>query len=362
MHDKYLAKNPWLIRYLKFLECISVLLKKIFKLQKQIQNPKKILIINLAHMGDVIISTSILPLVRTKYPQAKIGMLIGTGSKEILAKHPLVDALHFFDHPKLNRSSKPFVSKIFRAFFQSVKLIRDLKQYEISIDLYCYYPNSHFLTFFSRIPRRIGYGSGGGGSLLSDCFSYSYKKQHMSIYHLELLSSLEIYSDHSGYLKSVLSEPKGSSFSIQEPYVIFHPYSGDKAKDWRDEYWSELIEFFKSTPYKIVFTGGSLIERKKIGAIIQGEDWVYNLANKTSFEELLSLVWQSSLLVSVDTMVGHMAAIYDKNSIIFQREFYDSIHWIPASTSTIILDNKITCYSAFNQICDLLGLNVLRKT
>ena len=70
--------------------------------------PRRILLANGAHLGDVLLSTAVLPAIKTAFPDAEIGFLIGSWSREVLADHPLVARLHFVDHWKLNRSGAPF--------------------------------------------------------------------------------------------------------------------------------------------------------------------------------------------------------------------------------------------------------------
>ena len=232
----YLAKNPYLYLYLKCIDFLFFILKIFKKAPLKHSPPENILVIQLAHKGDVIIATSVLPLIKEKYPKAKIGMLMGSWSKEIIHNHTLVDFVHIFDHPKLNRSHCSFIKKLILSIRQLSQLIKDLKKhhYDISIDLSCYYPNSHFLTWRSNIPQRIGYQSGGGSPLLTDSLKWTYQRKHMSLYHLDLLKCLDISSNAADYLKSHLPPPSTELFEklkiqyqLKEPFLIFHPYSGN---------------------------------------------------------------------------------------------------------------------------------------
>ena len=108
----YLARNPCLYLYLKVLDAFFSFIKVFKKTSAFELSPKKILIIQLAHKGDVIMTTSILPIIKKAYPMATVGMLIGSWSKEVVQEHPLVDILHILDHPKLNRSDKSLIKKI----------------------------------------------------------------------------------------------------------------------------------------------------------------------------------------------------------------------------------------------------------
>lgn len=355
----YLAKNPFLYFYLRCIDFLfSVLNFFYINPKKPHWSPEKILVIQLAHKGDVIIGTSVLPLIKKKYPKASIGILVGSSSKEIIQNHPLINFVHVFDHPKLNRFTSSFIKKLRLSIRQFRQLIQELKKHEytITIDLSCYYPNSHFLTWASKIPRRIGYKSGGGSPLLTDSIQWNYERKHMSLYHLDLLKCLNISSNRTDYLKNHLPQYTQISFEelkmryqIKQPFLIFHPYSGNPLKHWTENKWRLLAESFVKSAYTIIFTGGSEKERSSIENLIRGLDNTLNLANNLSFEELKILVLSSSTVVSVDTMIGHLAATYNIPTITLFSGIADPLQWKPSSKKNISLNTPTNCFPCFKK-------------
>jgi ADP-heptose:LPS heptosyltransferase len=350
----YLVRNPFLYLYLKCLDCFLSFLKIFYFPSKTKKTPQNILIIQFAHKGDAILATSILPLIKKRYPETKISMLVGSWSKELLHQHPDIDFLHLFDHPKLNRSTLSFLKKWLVAFKQFFPLIQNLKKchYTHSIDLSCYYPNSHILTWLASIPERIGYESGGGGPLLTHSHPWHYIKQHMSLYYADLLKNLNIFPEGKKPLKnSLYPTPSKESFaqletkfSLKKPFLIFHPYSGYSLKHWQDSEWKKLLSAFKYSCYTIVFTGASSQERASIDAIIKGADHALNLAGLLSFEELKSLVFSSRALIAVDTMIGHLAASYNIPTITLFSGIADPIHWKPSHEKHLSLYTQLPCF------------------
>lgn len=354
----YLIKNPFLFLYLKCLDLFFLCIKFFKSISTEKNQVEKILVVQLAHKGDVIIATSILPLIKQSYPHAKIGILISTSSKDIIQNHPLIDCIHFFDHPKLNRSNNFFIKKCILAIHQLMPLVKEIKQqhYDVSIDLSCYYPNSHYLTWLCNIPRRIGYISGGGSPLLTDSIKWTYQQKHMSLYHLDLLKFLNIYSNAVHHLKSHLPNYSPHLFEllkirypIKEPFLIFHPYSGNALKHWSNDKWKQLTKSFIDSPYTILFTGGSKEERFLISNIIKDIPNAINLAGDLSFQELQALVILSSAVVSVDTMIGHLAANYDIPSVTLHSGIADPIHWKPASKNNKVINNPMPCFPCFRR-------------
>ncbi len=65
--------------------------------------PKKILIIKIGALGDVIRTTSILPAIRKKCPNHQISWLIKEDSKDILEGHPIIDEVLIYNADTLAR-------------------------------------------------------------------------------------------------------------------------------------------------------------------------------------------------------------------------------------------------------------------
>src|SRR5579864_9028118 len=64
--------------------------------------PTRILLLNGAHIGDVVIASSVIPILRSAYPDAEIGMLVGTWSQMVVNNHPELTYTHYVDHWRLN--------------------------------------------------------------------------------------------------------------------------------------------------------------------------------------------------------------------------------------------------------------------
>lgn len=156
-------------------------------------SPKRILVCNIANLGDVVISTTALPVLKREFPGCEIGFLLASSATELLQQHPFVDRVHVFDHWYANRRKG-----VFRAIVDHLKgrsrAIKEIRQcdYELAIDLHPYFPNAIPLLFKAKIPARIGYSTGGFSNLLTESVSWSVKQISMGRRHLNLLSHLKI--------------------------------------------------------------------------------------------------------------------------------------------------------------------------
>ncbi len=274
-------------------------------------NFKSILISNIAHLGDVVLSTAVLEPIKKTYPHVKIGFLVSSSSKQVIEGHPLIDHIHTFDHWKFRRGKS--------SRFKAIREIRKMK-YDIAIDLYVYYPNAITLFWLAGIPIRIGYRSGGAGPLLTHYLDRSDK--HILEYHFDLLKFLSI--DTFG--KPSLPE---KAFPIpKEEYIVVHMGDPTSPKSLPKEKWRELLKPYAGT--QLVFTGYGKRENHQDGEGI-------NLCNKISFQELVYLIKHCKLLLSIDSVPSHIAACFEKPCIIIFRETHTLEQWKPLNPNAEIL-------------------------
>lgn len=100
----------------------------------------KILIIQKKHLGDILVSTLIFPLLKKQYPDAEITFLLNEKHHQILIGNPYLDHVIFWNKDKL------------LSLFVTVRR----KKYDVVIDLYARV-DSGFLMFFSGAKKRIAY-------------------------------------------------------------------------------------------------------------------------------------------------------------------------------------------------------------
>ena len=149
--------------YLFILELITIPMVAL-KLKKKIQSPTKLLIANGAHLGDLVNATTLCHALKAD-PNIDIGVLCGSWAKEVpLNHHPLIE--YILDHWKHNRSNASLFKKVYE-WLITFTVRRDINhaQYDMVIDTYCYYPNMSIALYFTNIPIRMGFSSGGAGAL-----------------------------------------------------------------------------------------------------------------------------------------------------------------------------------------------------
>lgn len=319
---KYLVNNPFLLTFLK--TCDAFLPKAA---SKKIDNPKKLLLANLAHLGDLVVSTGVIESLKEAYPHLEIGFVLGSWSREVIEGHPLVTHIHLFDHWKLNRSSLPFYRKILQHFETRRQALKEIKAlgYDTAIDLYPYFPNAISLLSLASIPCRIGYISGGFGSLLTDPHPWCEKDQSMAQYQGDLLS-------FSQKPPSLLSDP----FPLPHEYIVIHMGAGTPHKEQSVDLWKKILEYFSKKNCCVVLTGKGEKEHRNIQKLCKLYPYGINLCDQLTWKQLVALIQNAKLVISVDTVVMHIASFSQTPNFILAPHLQRM--WKPDNSNSVVVN------------------------
>lgn len=277
-------------------------IKKFFRVKTE---PKRILIIDNAKIGDLICATPAFRAIKEKFPKAHLAVLAIPRVEEILQNNSRIDELIIVS---LNSS------KNWREIF---KLLGRIKKgnFDVSINLVPGTMN-FILPFFAQIPKRItslpSYSGLFYRALARLCTDrLGFKKDTLSVRHyLDLLKFIGISSDN--FIKEVYfddaAQTKAEMFLSKQgikkmdTIVGMCLSAGNKIKEWGEENFARLAdEIFKRFGFKIIMIGGPKDEEmlKKFaqlaasGVIISYRDF--------SLREVPALIKRFNYFISVDT-------------------------------------------------------------
>ena len=149
----------------------------------------KILVVELWHIGDVVIATTALQALRARYPDAWITLLAKPHAEELLRGSGLVDEIITFDFPWTAETGKYRRSRYDRyAMSELIRRLRD-ERFDLTVDCRMDF-RSNLVTYATRARRRVGYAFGGGTFLLTDAIPASPRAHHKVRDWLKLMEAL----------------------------------------------------------------------------------------------------------------------------------------------------------------------------
>ncbi|MEN9343689.1 MAG: hypothetical protein RLZZ453_476 [Chlamydiota bacterium] len=305
---------------------------------------EKILLCNGAHLGDVILSTSVLPLIKTAYPDAKIGFLVGSWAKELLSDHMLVDFVHLLDHWKLNRSPLGKIKKINTYFRNRRQVIAEIKnqKYDLAIDLYPFFPNHVSILYAAHIPIRVGYTSAGWGCRLTHPIDWLHRSEHILDHFLDLLHAVNIDAKTSA--PSLIYRKALPKADLPPSYVVFHMGAGDQKKEWNPLKWRAVLKEFTSLDKRVIFTGLGKRENELIQTVMGKDLPAINLCNALTIKELISVIQHAESVVSVDSAVAHIASAFSIPTTVLYSGINDITLWRPLNPNLKVAFSSPPCF------------------
>lgn len=313
--------------------------------------PRTILICNGAHLGDVVLATAVLPVLKDAFPTARIGMVVGSWARVVIAGHPLVEWVHSVDHWLQNRSRIALWRRWWRhlaTHLRALKEIRALK-YDAAIDLYPTFGNHVLLLWQAGIPTRIAYSAGGLGPLLTHAKDWQDLDQSMVEYHAQLLRELGIGDRSLRHLKSCLPEPTeieiGKHFraTSNDGYIVLHVGTGLECKEWSLEGWRGVAQQLTQRGFPLVFTGSGQREERHISAIVSGLTRCHNLSGRLSWQESVSVIKHARMVICADSVMAHVAATFDIPCVVIGSGIVTPAHWRPRSPNAVVLMKPVPC-------------------
>ena len=380
---KYHVKNIFLFSFLKTVDFVSWIYFKLFKARKKfdqnlLKNPKKILISNIAQLGDVLISTSVFSILKQNYPSVKIGFICSSTSKQIIENNPNIDKIYTVDHWYLNRSKKSFLKKLFQYYKTRKTTIKQIRNdnYEIAIDLYYYFPNCIYLFYLAKIPLKIGYSSGGFKNFLNKSLPWVEQNKHISFYLFDLLKTLSIKQKSTPIIRYELPFVKKEDLSqkyqkiidtLPDRYIIFHIGAGSDQKMWPISKWQELTQkVTKTNKEKIIFTGKGEKEFFLINQIIENQKNAISLSDKLPLSFLVEIIKKAKLVVCVDSLVLHIASSLNVPTVVLFNGMNNHNHWALKKENLIPIIKKSptktkNIFKTFNDLHKIEVNDVLKQ-
>ena len=297
----------------------------------------EILLLQLKRIGDLILTTPAIDVVRERFPDAQITLAVSKECAELLPAISTVDR-----------------ALIARRNFRDVGLFFSVagKRFDYCID-FTRNDRSAFLTLLSGARRRVASyrvrdQSKTRAHIYTDLVGARVRDMHTIDYNLALLEPLGVRAASTGphldlpRMAWERADALRHEWQITRPYVILHPASARREKLWEPARWAEVIDHFaQDNEYDLVLTSGpSADERIHVAAITgRTRQKLVNLSGTTELLTLAALIAQAQLLVTVDSAPVHLAAATDTPQIILFGPT-NPFHWRPRKGRALILQGK----------------------
>ncbi len=306
----------------------------------------KILIISLKHLGDIITTTTVLPMLKKIYPESTINYMVNPEGLQLIKNHPLVNKVYLATRKNSFKENLAFLSELRK------------EKYDIVID-YSEGDRSAFWAKLTGAKIRIGYNT--NKKYLSRNILYTHllpnrsKEFNRPVTHchadaIKLLGhSIENIPNPSIFFSPTAKEKtlpilEKYSIDINKPYAVAHFTARDEIRLLPVKHCVDTIDYlFEKTGQVVLVSWNDPKERAFIEKIKAATKIpIIDLCGELDLDSLMYLIKKSNIFIGLDSLVGHLSAALNTPTIgIFGPS--SEVHWAPKGAKVKIAHRNKPC-------------------
>ena len=309
---------------------------------------KNILINALVNLGDVVLTTSAISLIKKNFPETKITMLVKGVVADAVKNNPVIDDVIVFDYKAKENSlskMKAMVEEIRRRNFDlSISFDRKLRP--------------ALLAYIARIPVRVGPNKvfDDNKSRVTWLYTDVVKIEHdlnktlqaetyqtivrkfFKIDGHEKPVFAKIFPENVLNVDKLFSRLKKSKLKIALCVKGTFPL-----KTWSKEYFSEVINYLAKNYDAAFYIVGAPNDRDYADEVIKETNLpVENFCGETNLIDLAEIFRRSDLFVTVDTGATHIAATTGVKMITMYG-CTSPDRWHPINDNALVFTSRENC-------------------
>ncbi len=314
----------------------------------------RILIVKLSALGDVVQALAVLPVLRSRWPEAEIYWLVEEAAADLLKGHPLLDGLFIARRKHWLREMRSGAWK--KALNQAKALIHNLREkgFDLVLDLQGLLKSAVWVAV-ARARKKCGFANHREGSTwpLSHPLPPYEPERHAVWRYLDAAAYLT--GQKIGAVSFPLpplpeAEAVCKRLGLPKEFVLFVPGARWVTKRWPAAAWARLASLLNEAGLPEVFVVGGPGDEVLAREIVVQGGRVRSLCGQTSLRELASLLKQARLIVTVDTGPMHLAAALGKKVVAL---FGPTAPWRtgPFGLGHRVLRLGLSCSPCFQKRC-----------
>jgi len=264
----------------------------------------RILLVQLADIGDLVVTTPALHALREAQPDAYLTLLTTSHSAPVAAGTTLVDEIVTLEQTAQDRAT---------AFFRpdNIRRIFGLGHYDVVIYFHHFTLKTGTLKYAliglaTRAGRRIGLDNGNGWFLTERLPDAGFGAQHQAQYWLNLVGLLGANTNPrpAQAAREAFALPAASRRRI-----VIHAGSGNysTARRWNPDYFAAVADALQQDcGAQIILVGSVNDDTAGVKAALKAEH--LDLTGQTTLPQLADVIAQADLFIGAESGVMHLAA------------------------------------------------------
>ena len=291
----------------------------------------KILILRFSSMGDILLATPVLDVLKSKFPGCEIDWIANKKFGETLSTNPLISKLMLFKDKKGLRKIKKEIKSA------GYDYVFDL--HINSISSYLTGGLENVFSYEKRVFRRF----------MLVHFGLAYKDiKPVTRMYFSALEKAEIETSGKwklrfGLIKDIEIKTVNRYNLHNISYVLFVPGASYETKMWPKEYFRELAQKIirNNIHKKIIIIGKGAVETDTAKYITSGHgSEIIDLTDKLSLQETAAVIKFADTVVTNDNGPMHLAECFGKKILALFGSTTEEFGFYPYSTVFRVMEDK----------------------
>ena len=301
---------------------------------------KKVLIIHLGAIGELLVTTPLFPALK-KALNCEISFMVSEGKEEVLKNNPNISEI-----------------LIDEGFKKNVKKLKE-RNFDLAVILFPGSMQLSLMCLFAGIKYRIGCFSGlkKGPALFFTRRIFPINKKHAIEKNLDIIKQIGIYNENPKIEVYISNKEKKSIEKFLKKkkikdYVIVHPGFGFSTKHkypsrlWPLDRYAKVIDYIvKNYGVKVLLTGSAdeKILAEEIMRNVKEKRKVIITNELFNFGELSFLISKARLLIAPGTSTIHLATAFDTPivELIGKEDLYEWHPWMDKENYKILFHPEV---------------------
>ncbi len=281
--------------------------------------PRRILIVRLSALGDIVMASGLIPALKTAFPDAEVSWLCEAGCAPLLKHNPRLKQVLIWPRTQWEQL---FKAKRYLALWREVRQFRAMlraQQFDLVLDGQGLL-KSGLLAWFTGAPRRVSIiAREGSHRLVHEVVTptpgadpvmgseYRFLSRYLGAPQGSFVHDLAVGEAQQARARQVLADALQVAHTPHSgrPLVVLCPFTTRPQKHWVEANWAELAQALWDQGLQPVVLGGPT-DREAAARIVADVPQVPSLAGALKLDESVALIADSHLVIGVDTGLTHM--------------------------------------------------------
>jgi ADP-heptose:LPS heptosyltransferase len=327
-------------------------------LPDQMQNVRRILVIRLDNIGDVVMTGPALRTLRAHLPAADITFMASRAGAQVAPLLPWVDNL--LVHRALWQDLQgvlPFDPAREQALVDTLRAGR----FDVAVIFTSFsqspYPAA-FACYLAGIPVRLGQARDFGGAVLSPWVTPPADDAHQVDRNLHLLQSAGLAPAGRHLELEVPAHIESSADALlravgigdAQPFVALAPGASCAARRYPAARYREVIRLLvRETKWPIVLLGDERDRERDELAVAHPQ--VLSLIGRTSVPQFAAVLKRAALVVANNSAAMHIADAFARPQVVLYSGTDLESQWAPRGAPSVLLGRKTECAPCYRFNC-----------